>query len=162
MQFMLQPGTSATLKWIALYRGSYTKETLPPYIPKEYGRELLECQRYYWQSKGYYTAYGYTVGTANIYLTLNLPVTMQKKPNIKLTNATLTVRGIDDSTHSGITIDSVLGMHGNTVRVLAVDPNASLLPNRVVTATVSETNGILEAIAEDITEEIVGATAEDM
>lgn len=34
-------------KWAALYEGSYTAETLPPYVPKGYAAELAECQRYY-------------------------------------------------------------------------------------------------------------------
>ena len=36
--------------WAALYEGSYTAETLPPYVPKGYAAELAECQRYYYQS----------------------------------------------------------------------------------------------------------------
>lgn len=36
-------------KWAALYEGSYTADTLPPYTPKGYAAELAECQRYYWQ-----------------------------------------------------------------------------------------------------------------
>lgn len=34
-------------RWIALYEGEYTAETLPVYHPKGYAAELLECQRYY-------------------------------------------------------------------------------------------------------------------
>ena len=33
--------------WAALYEGSYTADTLPPYVPKGYAAELAECQRYY-------------------------------------------------------------------------------------------------------------------
>ena len=33
--------------WTALYEGSYTADTLPPYVPKGYGAELTECRRYY-------------------------------------------------------------------------------------------------------------------
>ena len=35
--------------WSALYEGSYTAETLPPYVPKGYAAELAECQRYYYR-----------------------------------------------------------------------------------------------------------------
>lgn len=38
---------SLCIDWIALYEGTYTVETLPPYVPKGYGAELAECQRYY-------------------------------------------------------------------------------------------------------------------
>lgn len=33
--------------WAALYEGEYTADTLPPYVPKGYAAELMECQRYY-------------------------------------------------------------------------------------------------------------------
>lgn len=32
--------------WAALYEGSYTTETLPPYVPKGYANELLACKVY--------------------------------------------------------------------------------------------------------------------
>lgn len=38
-----------TTVWAALYEGSYTADTLPPYQPKGYAAELAECQRYYRQ-----------------------------------------------------------------------------------------------------------------
>ena len=38
------------LYWAALYEGSYTIDTLPPYVPKGYAAELAECMRYYYQS----------------------------------------------------------------------------------------------------------------
>ena len=37
------------VKWAALYEGTYTAETLPPYVPKGYAAELVECQRYYYR-----------------------------------------------------------------------------------------------------------------
>ena len=43
----LDLGTTITLVWAALYEGSYTAETLPPYVPKGYATELAECQRYF-------------------------------------------------------------------------------------------------------------------
>lgn len=36
-----------TVEWAALYEGEYTAETLPPYVPKGYSAELMECQRYF-------------------------------------------------------------------------------------------------------------------
>ena len=36
-----------TIEWAALYEGSYTADTLPPYVPKGYAAELAECMRYY-------------------------------------------------------------------------------------------------------------------
>lgn len=41
---------AGTVEWAALYEGTYTADTLPPYVPKGYAAELAECQRYYYQS----------------------------------------------------------------------------------------------------------------
>lgn len=46
----LDPGTTITLIWAALYEGTYTADTLPPYVPKGYAAELAECMRYYRKS----------------------------------------------------------------------------------------------------------------
>ncbi len=40
-------GDAVSIVWVALYEGSYTAATLPPYVPKGYGAELTECRRYY-------------------------------------------------------------------------------------------------------------------
>lgn len=40
-------GHEYTIKWVALYEGEYTIDTLPEYQPKGYGAELAECQRYF-------------------------------------------------------------------------------------------------------------------
>lgn len=34
---------SVTIKWAALYKGSYTADTLPPYVPKDKYIEMLNC-----------------------------------------------------------------------------------------------------------------------
>ena len=47
LSFMIPVGGQATLRWIALYEGEYTKDTLPKYRAKDFSAELLECMRYY-------------------------------------------------------------------------------------------------------------------
>ncbi len=37
----------STLRWAALYEGTYTADTLPPYLSRGYAAELAECWRYY-------------------------------------------------------------------------------------------------------------------
>ena len=37
---------SGNYLWAALYEGSYTADNLPPYVPKGYAAELVECKRY--------------------------------------------------------------------------------------------------------------------
>lgn len=41
------PLANITIKYAVIYKGEYTKETLPDYRPKGYSTELMECQRYY-------------------------------------------------------------------------------------------------------------------
>lgn len=47
VQINVKYGGSKIFRWAALYEGSYTAETLPPYVPKGYAAELAECQRYF-------------------------------------------------------------------------------------------------------------------
>lgn len=47
--------SGSKIKCVALYEGSYTADTLPPYVPKGYAAELAECQRYF-QTIPYYFA----------------------------------------------------------------------------------------------------------
>lgn len=39
--------SGSKIKCVALYEGSYTADTLPPYVPKGYAAELAQCKRYY-------------------------------------------------------------------------------------------------------------------
>lgn len=42
-------GVTVAFDWAALYEGEYTADNLPPYVPKGYTVELMECMRYYEQ-----------------------------------------------------------------------------------------------------------------
>ena len=44
---LIKKKSDFTIRWAALYEGSYTAETLPPYVPKGYVAELAECDMYY-------------------------------------------------------------------------------------------------------------------
>lgn len=54
---------TAVIRWIALYEGVCTAETLPPYQPKEPAAELAVCQRYFVRIGG--TDSYYHVGLAH-------------------------------------------------------------------------------------------------
>ena len=55
VDFEYEPGVSrvvfynitGTIIGAALYEGTYTADTLPPYVPKGYAAELAECRRYF-------------------------------------------------------------------------------------------------------------------
>lgn len=46
-QLSVRVEQSFKLRWIALYRGSYTVDTLPPFRPRGYNEELRRCQQYF-------------------------------------------------------------------------------------------------------------------
>ena len=77
--------------WAALYEGEYTAETLPPYVPKGYAAELLECQRYF-VAFHTYGDYGLPFGSGSMFstntwrITVPLPVPMRAKPTFGATN----------------------------------------------------------------------------
>ena len=85
--------------WAALYEGSYTADTLPPYVPKGYAAELAECRRYYKRFNSPNDAIicaGYvTDSTTKIYINAldNYPMRINK-PSCRF-SGNITVRGIN-------------------------------------------------------------------
>ena len=80
-----QPDDYVEVQWAALYEGSYTNDTLPPYVPKGYAAELTECQRYYYPipTSGARMSYvGYTAGTNTVRITIPTPVRMRTTPSL--------------------------------------------------------------------------------
>jgi hypothetical protein len=66
IQMRANAGNSFALRWIALYEGTYTADTLPPYVPRDYAAELAACRRYYVQIPAYATAFaGYVPADGN-------------------------------------------------------------------------------------------------
>lgn len=80
--------TTGTIRWVALYEGAYTADTLPDYVPKGYAAELAECQRYYWavpsSAQIGYQGYVFTATTARI--TIPLPTRMRVVPTLSISN----------------------------------------------------------------------------
>lgn len=54
VQLAINTITEKTIVWAALYEGAYTADTLPPYQPKGYAVELVECQRYFEYVNNFY------------------------------------------------------------------------------------------------------------
>ena len=76
-----------TIEWAALYEGTYTDDTLPPYVPKGYAAELAECMRYYYTIRSDGASYAaYATGTMNdashAYFPIVFPVTMRIAPTL--------------------------------------------------------------------------------
>lgn len=76
------------VEWIALYEGTYTVGNLPPYIPKGYGVELAECQRYFLTGVGsHIQGHGGVIADKEFYLTVPTPVTMRITPTVTIDTA---------------------------------------------------------------------------
>lgn len=67
-----------TYIWAALYEGSYTADTLPPYVPKGYGAELTECRRYY-RNREYLNC----AKTYNDYFSISKSIEMRAIPTVE-------------------------------------------------------------------------------
>lgn len=92
-----------TLYWVALYEGSYTADTLPPYVPKGYAVELAECLRYYQSNEtGIFVP-------ANGYLFVGFQLPMRINPTITIEN----VNGMDASV-SDTTTNGFIAYNGTT------------------------------------------------
>ena len=87
---------NSTIKWAALYEGSYTANTLPPYIPKGYTAELAECQRYFWLCDNSYFSEGsgYAFSSTECRFMISTPQTMRISPSIRADNNNTTSYGI--------------------------------------------------------------------
>ena len=73
-----------TYVWAALYEGSYTADTLPPYVPKGYAAELAECQRYYLSVRGNWNIGIALAGMGNLVLDIPTNIKMIRTPNVIL------------------------------------------------------------------------------
>lgn len=81
----IKPMVNCTIEWAALYEGSYTADTLPPYVPKGYAAELAECQRYFVVLSGNLIGIAHPYATNYVYMTLYMPTKMRRKPTVDLT-----------------------------------------------------------------------------
>ena len=115
------------LVWAALYEGEYTLDTLPDYVPKGYGAELVECQRYYvgFGSDAYSCVFAAFASTAtNIRATIPVPVVMRTTPTCSLTAENIRCYMNSGSTTATITptnIDSITQINNCIVLRLTVD-----------------------------------------
>ena len=79
--------STVDVEWAALYEGEYTAETLPPYVPKGYGAELAECQRYYQKVTGGLGA-GVSTTSGSVLVFVPLPVSMRlAEPTVTFVNS---------------------------------------------------------------------------
>lgn len=76
VMFVVMASKTMSLKWAKLEKGSVPT----PYVPKEYGVELLECQRYYLHKVGKGCS-GYLIGpTSRAVIFIPTPIRMRSTP----------------------------------------------------------------------------------
>ena len=111
-------GANISIKWAALYEGTYTADNLPPYVSKNYSAELMECQRYFINNVGQRTL-GAFQGSDKIFLALvPTPVVMYATPAVTLNTADNIVCNIKGtSSVIGVSGVSVASVHNNGIMV---------------------------------------------
>lgn len=109
------------VRWVALYEGEYTLDTLPAYQPKGYHAELMECYRYFYKVAYNTALHGYINTTP--YAFIFLPVEMRIKPSWYMRNETGTNHYIycNGTRYTNPTVNSIV-MNGNMVRITLTKP----------------------------------------
>ena len=102
-----------TVRWVALYEGEYTAETLPAYVPKGYAAELMECQRYY-QTVSTHTSAIIVSKTNRAYI-CNFRTRMRATPTVTVTS----LAEYDNWTQTGAT-SNVNTVHPEYTRIYAL------------------------------------------
>lgn len=153
--FFVQVGK--TYVWAALYEGSYTAETLPPYVPKGYAAEFVECRRYYKRFTSPYAGIisaGYVTGSTKcIYINPpdNYPMRINK-PSFAFTGL-ITVRGIGGYIEQDYS-DAVITVYADTTGCISMleitrgDSAAWSATNNTPVAVQFHANSVLELIAD--------------
>lgn len=121
-------GATVTIEWVALYEGAYTTETLPPYVPKGYGAEFTECQKYYvrikCKNKPLGSGHAFTADAVRILVPTPASMMTHKTPTI--------------------TFETSDGVESNKAGTMLIATNGTLLtPTAVNSDGVARENGVI-------------------
>lgn len=103
--------TGQTVTWAKLEKGSVAT----PYVPKGYGAELAECQRYF-KRVGNRGFRGWATNETNVVCCLTLATQMRVKPTITPVG---TLTAYDEVSSVTVTMDSSTGSTVDTARITA-------------------------------------------
>lgn len=103
--------TGQTITWAKLEKGSVAT----PYVPKGYGAELAECQRYF-KRVGNRGFRGWATNETNVVCCLTLATQMRVKPTITPVG---TLTAYDEVSGVTVTMDSSTGSTVDTARITA-------------------------------------------
>lgn len=114
------PGIAVGFDWACLYEGTYTAETLPPYVPKGYATELNECRRYFYSTMDgaeyAFQGLGMVRESGKGEIEIRFPVQMRSIPTMQAMGYFMTLPNFIDINKNKITID-VIGNKGCTLYV---------------------------------------------
>lgn len=131
-RLIIWKGANISVKWVALYEGSYTAETLPPYVPKGYAAELAECQRRLIPVRSRFTCVAFSSRKMLCNIFSNIPLVGDRRPGLITTriNADIVGNGIH-----GISL--TLGeSHGNVHSIEMETDNEVLTQNAAYTVVI--------------------------
>ena len=109
--------------WAALYEGSYTAETLPPYVPKGYAAELAECQRYFLALNGNNIGIAHPYVATDAYVTLYVPTRMRAIPTVDPTNLRISNHDYISDNNASIASVSNIKVYNTVVTFFANTPD---------------------------------------
>lgn len=124
------------LVWAALYEGSYTAETLPPYVPKGYAVELAECMRYYQKFDGDWLA-GMINDSGFCIYALHLPVEMRVTPSMNYQQNTQYPFNVFGAGEKNLLIEYITPRQRSVNFVINSADNANQYINSIQTLTLS-------------------------
>lgn len=117
-QIVVKSEKTAVFEYAFLYEGSYTADTLPPYVPKGYLQELLECQRYYVPLYKYARYRAVRAAADSVTITMPIPVEMRTTPSFSDPASITKLSSMSGASQNGFTF-SLSTMCGNSVQFTA-------------------------------------------
>lgn len=105
------PGDYALIYWAALYEGSYTADTLPPYESKEYPVELTACGRHFRRTRAEstYGTIGAGMAKTSTQAWIHVPRTRMRigKPTVTITGSLRLYCGNTAVESAAIAVDKI-------------------------------------------------------
>lgn len=132
-----KPKKAVVATWAALYEGTYTADTLPPYVPKGYAAELAECMRYAIVLPNQMRIRAATISHNTLEVFVPLPMLMRSGGFPSLQGADFAVVTMTGDVQSGFTFSVVsIGTNGFTMRATKTSHGLSDADIRTTASTV--------------------------
>lgn len=132
-----KPKKAVVATWAVLYEGTYTADTLPPYVPKGYAAELAECMRYAIVLPNQMRIRAATISNNTLEVFVPLPMLMRSGGFPSLQGADFAVVTMTGDVQSGFAYSVVsIGTNGFTMRATKTSHGLSDADIRTTASTV--------------------------